>query len=868
MDLKDQRYADVATQTSPLLSPVVSSCSSNSVPNFPNDTSLLIPPRSRPEGLLKEDDRLTTENGSSPAYCQLEIIPHQLSYSSSLNAQRCPGSRPPPSCNRTVSLPETLCDEDLRLVLSQLIDKSIPEVKQQRVVSMPEPMHLAHCPSTADTGARRGLNGPPQKMIIDAGTDVDTYCEDLHSNSSSPSTPRTVVVHSLSSDQFHTPSPPSSSCDSVEFTLDDPAHLSGSFLRGSTSSPIFIPVAINKTADLLEDEGWLTWANSPPRPIPALHGPSSLPYARCPSGAEGTIIGEPSSLPRMIWGLDPNDVVSTSHFSQPQQPRPMPIKCPGGDLQLRYGGVQGLNPTASIPSTLTPLNVGPRFGHSDTDCSFFEDSHAGFLPSNSVHAFGPRREGTVNNGIHGMARSSTGLGLHAKEEISRSKSRSERERRDEAIMEPSRIHRMHTANSVDRDVGMPPVESEALFSAEAQTAEKSYRRPIHALRREHPSNLIELQLLSSPVRLLDSVHSHIASVTPRISAPEFKPNYLPTPPNSSSPQWCSLLSPLRSNHPPLQSSSHDNDFSLSVGTRHQPDTTIDELSDELRRFVFENMSPTNSLVNNSHDSQIPLVRLDAPLTARNALPFPVTPAHPPGLPIPQHILLSKALEPFDPLSTNDTSSPAAVPFSAAPYTRSTLLNPRSVPLSRLRQKRGTIKLATVPEEDTSEPHVHDGRLAPKIYAAPRLSFRTPSPLDNTLHAQSMEDKTTFGEEFKLAKVRVKLPHGSRSHTDSVQSQRPNGELGHSRAPEGSPKKRRLQRRKRPLKVEADELGFPLVSESNVSFHSGSLSAAQISKEASKSLAACTPSASLETFVEAMMDKQNTSVRGRARNVTI
>ncbi|KAL1724019.1 hypothetical protein EV715DRAFT_286080 [Schizophyllum commune] len=42
---------------------------------------------------------------------------------------------------------------------------------------------------------------------------------------------------------------------------------------------------------------------SPPRPIPALHGPSSLPYARCPSGAEGTVV-EGEDLSRMIWGLD------------------------------------------------------------------------------------------------------------------------------------------------------------------------------------------------------------------------------------------------------------------------------------------------------------------------------------------------------------------------------------------------------------------------------------------------------------------------------------------------------------------------------------------------------------------------------------
>ncbi|KAA1476044.1 hypothetical protein DENSPDRAFT_932756 [Dentipellis sp. KUC8613] len=66
-----------------------------------------------------------------------------------------------------------------------------------------------------------------------------------------------------------------------------------------------------------EDNGWITWARSPPRPIPALHGPLSLPYARCPSGAEGTIIEEPENLPRMIWGLESEEQVISPSPSDP-----------------------------------------------------------------------------------------------------------------------------------------------------------------------------------------------------------------------------------------------------------------------------------------------------------------------------------------------------------------------------------------------------------------------------------------------------------------------------------------------------------------------------------------------------------------------
>ncbi|CCO27071.1 hypothetical protein BN14_01105 [Rhizoctonia solani AG-1 IB] len=45
----------------------------------------------------------------------------------------------------------------------------------------------------------------------------------------------------------------------------------------------------------------------PPRPIPALHGPSSLPYARCPSGAEGVVLNDQQELDGVVWGLSERD---------------------------------------------------------------------------------------------------------------------------------------------------------------------------------------------------------------------------------------------------------------------------------------------------------------------------------------------------------------------------------------------------------------------------------------------------------------------------------------------------------------------------------------------------------------------------------
>ncbi|KAJ2916758.1 hypothetical protein MD484_g3619, partial [Candolleomyces efflorescens] len=53
-----------------------------------------------------------------------------------------------------------------------------------------------------------------------------------------------------------------------------------------------------------DPQDWVTWASSPPKPIPALHGPLSLPYARCPSGAEGTVIESDDRVSNVIWGLN------------------------------------------------------------------------------------------------------------------------------------------------------------------------------------------------------------------------------------------------------------------------------------------------------------------------------------------------------------------------------------------------------------------------------------------------------------------------------------------------------------------------------------------------------------------------------------
>nr|GAT42651.1 predicted protein [Mycena chlorophos] len=121
-----------------------------------------------------------------------------------------------------------------------------------------------------------------------------------------------------SSDLPHTPSPPSSP-ESV-MIIGNNMQVPIAFLRQKAKP------------DYDEETGWISWASSPPKPIPALHGPLSLPYARCPSGAEGTII-EGEDLSRMIWGLGLEESQPGSTANTPDLPQNTPSLPPRAQPQ-------------------------------------------------------------------------------------------------------------------------------------------------------------------------------------------------------------------------------------------------------------------------------------------------------------------------------------------------------------------------------------------------------------------------------------------------------------------------------------------------------------------------------------------------------
>ncbi|KAG2368090.1 hypothetical protein BDR07DRAFT_1605689 [Suillus spraguei] len=168
-----------------------------------------------------------------------------------------------------------------------------PEGKsvERRVISMPDDMSPQHVKLDSQNGMRVVSMPEYLAAAVDLSLDsVELPSAGASFGSSYFEKRHRVRVYPPPSDLPHTPSPPSSP-ESI-LIIDSHAQLPDGFLRRRYSK---------KTAS--PGNGWMTWASSPPRPIPALHGPLSLPYARCPSGAEGTIIEEPGNVSRMIWGL-------------------------------------------------------------------------------------------------------------------------------------------------------------------------------------------------------------------------------------------------------------------------------------------------------------------------------------------------------------------------------------------------------------------------------------------------------------------------------------------------------------------------------------------------------------------------------------
>ncbi|QRW21441.1 C-4 methyl sterol oxidase [Rhizoctonia solani] len=85
-------------------------------------------------------------------------------------------------------------------------------------------------------------------------------------------------------------------CESPRRHINERVEAQGQISANTNDTPVPSSSVIHH-----DDSDWIFF--DPPRPIPALHGPPSLPYARCPSGAEGVALDDQQELDGVIWGL-------------------------------------------------------------------------------------------------------------------------------------------------------------------------------------------------------------------------------------------------------------------------------------------------------------------------------------------------------------------------------------------------------------------------------------------------------------------------------------------------------------------------------------------------------------------------------------
>ncbi|KAG8881488.1 hypothetical protein FRB97_009542 [Tulasnella sp. 331] len=264
-------------------------------------------------------------------------------------------SRPPlaPAIGRIFSLPPYLRDEALqqRMIAEGAVDDREEPLMERRVVSTSPT--ISRQPFTGHEHPFLATSNPCFRFAEMSGVPYSDIENTSASSLGSTQSRLTVLVHEDTSEELEPPGvslvdrSAGSTPDSVIFISDRDSGLihPGSFLRSRTSTPLESHDALVATAvqgspprhamntrsyvsrssqvepaqtieelvisdESREDDGapdgdgWVIGQVSPPRPIPALHGPSSLPYARCPSGAEGEIFYNTQSVRDLVWNMD------------------------------------------------------------------------------------------------------------------------------------------------------------------------------------------------------------------------------------------------------------------------------------------------------------------------------------------------------------------------------------------------------------------------------------------------------------------------------------------------------------------------------------------------------------------------------------
>lgn len=268
----DKKYVDACVQTSP----IVLATSNQSI----LDVDI-------PLSTLKEDFRVSASAGVGESLLQnatlssgdtsvLDLVTRFPRTPSKAVKNSLPSARPSQFASlvmdsnlqrRIVSLPENLGIDTLK----ENIARSI--LSGSRSVSMPAAYRHFATLDTSSEERKLARNTPSFSTDCEEDSQIQVFLR-------SPGLPET-------------PSPPSSP-DSIEI-IENSAHLPESFLHNKRKptkeasvhhkgrGSISYDISKNLLLTFYPETEWLTWSSSPPRPIPALHGPASLPYARCPS---------------------------------------------------------------------------------------------------------------------------------------------------------------------------------------------------------------------------------------------------------------------------------------------------------------------------------------------------------------------------------------------------------------------------------------------------------------------------------------------------------------------------------------------------------------------------------------------------------
>ncbi|KAI0706843.1 hypothetical protein C8T65DRAFT_781693 [Cerioporus squamosus] len=539
-----------------------------------------------------------------------------------------------------------------------------------------------------------------------------------------------VRVRSQATDVPHTPSAPSSP-DSIVIIANNSNQLSNDFLRQRT---------IEESPPDSDDEEWISWTKSPPRPIPALHGPLSLPYARCPSGAEGTIIEEPDSIPRVIWGLQTDETTGTrastkflaaqTYTQKPsalipgQSTRPLattkPEPKPAKIVNPRPVAVlsSARPPQISQNACTTGQRTGPVRQSSQAPPEFIlkhsEPIDLGRLMAPAVDSTHPDYYNAQTTGwqtpfYHGMPT-------------------------PELVHDLSpELQAMLFAQEHLKNQGLAASHSGSLSasssSASLLDALKSSRSPI----------VIE-ELASQYSSGSPAFAASALDIAQKYRQQQLQQNLLPTPPHSTSPIWSSAFSPYQGGllSPELLAAAGLSQFNPNILTSQSIPPRLEGTQQAFRRplgtaGVDDRHTNLNRLapaanINPIAPQQLP-PRLAAEYTRRRALPEVSRSLEPPqtGLahqlsPSTQDVSGSPTVPRVPPNTPHGTSTssygPRRLDAAAQPWTLPTTVPSRdvpthglpqqlrSIPLSRLAQRR----LATVPEEDYASSA--DGRTPP------------------------------------------------------------------------------------------------------------------------------------------------------------